>query len=337
MYKNCTIAAVVPAFNEEKLIGRVIETMPGFVDRIVVVDDCSEDRTGEIVEKLAATDAGRVVLLRHESNQGVGAAIASGYKWALANDVAVAVVMAGDAQMDPADLPALLDPIVEGRVDYAKGDRLTAGKSFDAIPKVRFFGNSILSLLTKIASGYWHVVDSQTGYTAINRRALHQIDWDRMYKRFGQPNHLLVMLNVHNFRVCDVPITPVYNIGEKSGIRVHRAVFSISWLLLKSFLWRMKEKYIIRDFHPLIFFYLLGALTFIAAGFFFVRLIYNWAESGDVPDMTFLAWMFSSVISLQSTFFAMWFDMEHNRHLRGDTPAGRVVSPRVGNHQDDGR
>ena len=317
MYKNQTVVVVVPAFNEKKLVGRGIETMPDFVDRIVVVDDCSTDGTVRVVEGYQKDAGERIKLIRHDDNKGVGGAIASGYEWARDNDFDVAVVMAGDAQMNPRDLPDLLDPVVEGRVDYAKGDRLTGRINLDIIPKARLWGNSILSFLTKIASGYWHVVDSQSGYTAINKRALNTLVWGRMYRRYGQPNHLLVMLNVHNFRVADVQIEPVYNVGEVSGLNIKKSIVTISWLLLRSFVWRLKEKYVIRDFHPLVFFYLLGIGMTVLSIFFFGRLIVLWVQNSFVPGITFLAWMFSSIVGLQSIFFAMWFDMEYNRHLRG--------------------
>ena len=208
MYLNKTIAVVVPAYNEEKLIGRVIETMPALVDRIIVVDDCSRDSTAAIVEQYREHDPERIVLVRHALNEGVGGAIASGYMWARDHDVDIAVVMAGDAQMDPADLPALLEPVASGAVDYAKGNRLFTGEAWQLMPRTRYLGNSALSLMTKIASGYWHVADSQTGYTAINRRALATIDWTRTWKRYGQPNDLLVRLNIYSFKVRDVPVKP---------------------------------------------------------------------------------------------------------------------------------
>jgi glycosyltransferase involved in cell wall biosynthesis len=206
----------------------VIETMPEWVDHIVVVDDCSQDGTAERVRRYAGRMDGRLELICHDANQGVGGAIASGYKWCLDCEVDVAVVMTGDAQMNPGDLPALLDPVVRGEVDYTKGNRLFTGDAWNQIPKMRYLGNSMLSLLTKIASGYWHVADSQSGYTAINARALKTIDWDRMHKRYGQPNDLLVRLNVHNFRVADVPVTPVYNIGEDSDVRPLRTIPKLS-------------------------------------------------------------------------------------------------------------
>jgi glycosyltransferase involved in cell wall biosynthesis len=259
----------------------------------------------------------RLCLLRHETNQGVGGAIATGYTWCRDHGVDVAVVMAGDAQMDPADLPALLAPVMAGEVDYAKGNRLFTGDAWNQIPRVRYLGNSAMSLLTKIASGYWHVADSQCGYTVINREALRAIDWDAMYKRYGQPNDLLVRLNVHSFRVRDVPVTPVYNIGEKSGIKPLRMIPKLSWLLLKLFLYRMWQKYVIRDFHPLLFFYGLSFLLLAASVSLGLRVFYRWLILGEnIPPINALAWMSGTIAGLQSLFFAMWFDMEYNRDLR---------------------
>jgi hypothetical protein len=200
-------------------------------------------------------------------------------------------------------------------VDYAKGNRLFHVHAH-RIPRVRFFGNAVLSLLTKIASGYWHIVDSQCGYAAINKRALHSIDWDQMYKRYGQPNDILVLLNVHNMRVRDVEVEPLYNIGERSGFRSHRVIFQITGLLLRRFLWRLKEKYILRDFHPLVLFYSLAFLFGIMTIGFIVRLVLLWSTSGSAPELSAIATMFCFSTTLQSLFFAMWMDMEVNKSLR---------------------
>lgn len=315
MYKNKSIAVVIPCYNEETQISRVIKTMPDYVDKMIVVDDCSKDKTSEIVENQNKNNE-KIVLIKHEKNQGVGGAIANGYKWARNNNIDVAVVMAGDGQMDPKDLFAILDPVVNGKADYSKGNRLFTGEAYKKIPKTRYFGNSALSMLTKIASGYWHIADSQTGYTAISQKALKLVNWDNMYKRYGQPNDLLVMLNVLNIRVKDVPISPIYNVGEKSGIKIHKVIFTISWLLLKRFLWRLKEKYIIRDFHPLVFFYLFGVTFGVSTLLLFMRLVIKWINVGYVPPMTALALMFSFMSSALFTLFAMWFDMEANKDLR---------------------
>ena len=315
MYQNKSVCVVVPAYNESRQIRGVLSAMPEFVDRIVVIDDASQDDT---VSKVEACQKGnqKIILIRHAKNQGVGGAIASGYEWAREQDFDTAVVMAGDGQMNPEDLPALLEPVISGRVDYAKGNRLVSGEAYRKIPKIRYFGNAFLSLMSKIASGYWHAADFQCGYTVIGRNALHTIEWHKMYKRFGMPNDLLVRLNVYNFRVSDIPIQPVYNVGERSDIRISRIIFTISWLLVKMFFWRMKEKYIIRDFHPLIFFYALGGMFAIITILLFARIFYFWICAGHIPPINALAAMFSFMSSSMFSLFAMWFDMEANKNLK---------------------
>lgn len=316
MYRSKSICVVIPAYNEEKQIGNVITSLPDWVDHIVVVNDASKDRTSQVVRQLHTIDP-RVFLIQLDINQGCGGALASGYQWACDNACDIAVRMDGDGQMDPAELPSLLDPVVEGRADYTKGNRLFTGEAFKRIPKVRYFGNAFLSLLTKIASGYWHVADFQSGYTAINKRALQTIAWDEMYKRYGQPNDLLVRLNVYNFRVSDVPVEPVYNIGEKSGMKISRVIFTLSWLLVKLFFWRMKEKYIIRDFHPLIFFYALGGFFALSTVTLAARVLFFRFSLGYFPPTSSLASFFAFMSASLFTLFAMWFDMEANKDLKG--------------------
>ncbi|MGA1867803.1 MAG: glycosyltransferase family 2 protein [bacterium] len=316
MYKQKSVGVVIPAYNEEKLIGRVIETIPEFIDKIIVVNDQSTDQTKNVVLGYQRDCAARLIYIEHALNEGVGGSIATGYKWCRDNTIDIAVVMAGDGQMDPGDLPDLLDPLIDDKADYTKGNRLFTGKAWQLIPKIRYLGNSALSLLTKIASGYWNVADSQSGYTAINRRALETIDWDCMYKRYGQPNDLLVRLNIYNFRVRDIPIKPIYNIGEKSGIKPIRLIPKLLWLLSKLFLYRMIQKYVIRDFHPLIFFYFMGITLFIPGVAFGVYLVIHRIFLGRVSPTSALFAVFLFVSGLQSIFFAMWFDMEHNRESR---------------------
>jgi glycosyltransferase involved in cell wall biosynthesis len=315
MYKDKTLCVVIPAFNESNQISGVIETMPDYVDHIVIVDDASTDEMAAVVALHQGRDS-RIMLLRHDVNQGCGGALATGYVWARDNRMDIVVRMDGDGQMNPDDLPALLDPVANEMADYAKGNRLVTGEAYQKIPKIRYFGNAFLSLLTKIASGYWHVADFQSGYTAMNKTVLHNIDWNRMYRRFGQPNDLMVRLNVYNFRVADVPVEPVYHVGEKSGIRIRKVIFSISWLLIKMFLWRMKEKYIIRDFHPLIFFYVFGAFFGVITMLLSARLVYSKLMIGFFPHTSSLAAMFSFMSASLFTLFAMWFDMEANKELK---------------------
>jgi glycosyltransferase involved in cell wall biosynthesis len=316
MLQQKRIGVVVPAYNEEKLIRQVLDTVPSFVDCVFVVDDFSTDQTVEIVKGCLQKAPHRYFLIRHTENRGVGGAIVTGYKRAMDEKIDVVAVMAGDAQMDPADLHRIVLPIVHGEADYVKGNRLFRGESWRMIPHYRYLGNSVLSLLTKIASGYWHVADSQSGYTAISLTAIRSLDLDQIYQRYGMPNDLLIKLNISNFRVRDISVRPVYNIGEKSGIRLWRVIPAISWLLLKGFFHRMLQKYVIRDFHPLVFFYFLGiCLTPLGVSLglylFVVRLL---GQGVTATSALFAAFLIIS--GLQSLFFAMWFDMEYNRHLK---------------------
>ena len=182
MFEGKRVGVVVPAFDEEALIAATLGGIPPLVDRIIVVDDGSADRTAECAR--GARDP-RVEVLSHEKRSGVGAAILTGYRAALADGVDVVAVMNGDNQMDPDDLPTLVEPVARGEVDYAKANRLFTGQAWELIPRSRYLGNAVLSLLTKIASGYWHVADSQAGYTAISLDTLERLDLDRVYTRYG--------------------------------------------------------------------------------------------------------------------------------------------------------
>jgi hypothetical protein len=224
--------------------------------------------------------------------------------------------MAGDGQMDPTDLGRVIEPVVCGEADYVKGNRLFRGESWQMIPHYRYLGNAVLSLLTKIASGYWHIADSQSGYTAVSRIALERLDLDQIYRHYGMPNDILVKLNVGNFRVRDVSVRPVYNIGESSGISLRKVVPRISWLLLRGFCRRLIEKYVLRDFHPLVFFYCMGLLLFPAGTLFGLYLVMYRLLAGPVATTSALFAAFLMISGLQSLFFAMWFDMDYNRHLK---------------------
>ena len=308
------VAVVVPAHDEEKLIAETIRSIPEFVDRVIVVDDASRDGTVAAVQGVGDP---RVELVEHERNLGVGAAIITGYKRARDERIDVTAVMAADAQMDPSDLETLVAPVARREVDYAKANRLFTGRAWEIIPRYRYLGNAFLSLMTKIASGYWHVADSQSGYTAISLEMLDLIDLDRIYPRYGFPNDMLVHLNVWNARVRDYPSRPIYGVGERSGIRLRKVVPTISWLLLKGFFWRMREKYIIRDFHPLVFFYLLGfVMGFLGLGLgiaeVVLRILGNHITAATVVLVALLL-----IFGSQFTLFAMWFDMESNKDLGG--------------------
>jgi len=365
MLNNKTIAVVVPCYNEEKQIGMVIDTMPEFVDKIIVVNDLSKDDTTGIVKQYFKKypevfiparnyentgtlnniymtaervidqrnkdeikfftphqvindnpENDRVILIDHLENGGVGAAIATGYKWCKDYAIQCTAVMAGDGQMDPAELESICRPVIDEEIDYVKGNRLIHRSSWFVIPRTRFFGNSILSILTKIASGYWHVSDTQTGYTAISRKALNAIKISDIYKRYGMPNDMLVKLNIAFCTLKEIEIKPVYNIGEKSKMKVTKVIIPIMWLLFKSFFKRMWIKYLFRDFHPLFLLYHMGILLLLLAIPFLVDILLNAFQIGEAtPFQTMIIFIFLIISGSQSLFFAMWMDIQDNQRL----------------------
>lgn len=258
MFNGAVVAAVVPAYKEEAMISTVIETMPEFVDHIVIVDDCSPDRTSEVVNEIASP---RVTLIRHEVNQGVGGAIITGHRAAMDLGADVNVVMAGDAQMDPAHLPALLEPVTEGGYGFAKANRFFAPESFEGMPRHRVFGNIVLSFMTKLASGYWHLFDPQNGYTAVRTSVLRNIPLDHVAKRYSFENDLLIHLNIQQVSAVDVPVPAVYG-DEVSSIRLSKVVPELLDLLFRGFWRRVWYRYVLWSFSPIALLLFTGLLLF---------------------------------------------------------------------------
>ncbi len=364
MINGKTICVVVPAYNEEEQILKVVDTMPAFVDRIVVVNDLSKDRTLEILlSRQAAMEPvpslvhpaipevmqggldynradrlldlilqkqsddhikrevmgqpnQRLVVINHLQNGGVGAAIASGYLWAREHHLDCTAVMAGDGQMDPAELIRICEPVVNNGIDYVKGNRLRHPAALQVVPKTRMFGNSVLSILTKIASGYWKVSDTQTGYTAIGLAALKSIQLNDIYPRYGMPNDMLVKLNVQNCTLKEVVIKPVYGIGEQSKMKVHKVIPKISFLLLRGFWHRIVYKYLIREFHPLFLLYITGCASLVVAIAYLTKITYLWiTHLREINELTILAFLFTFLFGFQSLLFAMWMDIQDNEKL----------------------
>jgi glycosyltransferase involved in cell wall biosynthesis len=232
MFSGRRIVVVVPAFNEAQKIARTVRSIPGFADHVIVVDDCSTDGTARIARR---SQRRGLEVLSHPRNCGVGAAIATGYARARALGADVTAVMAGDSQMDPADLAALVGAVVSGRADYAKGNRFAWPGVYRVMPLPRLVGNYVLSHLTRLASGYTHLFDSQCGYTAANRRALEAIAAGPMFPRYGYPNDLLVRLAAAGAQAVDVPVRPVYGPTWRSGIRISRVMVPLGLLLMRAF------------------------------------------------------------------------------------------------------
>lgn len=364
MLKGKTIAVTVPAYNEETQIGLVIEGMPDFVDRIVVVNDGSKDNTAEIVKGYIARDqtscikiskasignnmkqtlynraelalreirakeeawypqheifndneTDRIVLIT-EVNSGVGSAIAVGYKWCRDHGIDCTAVMAGDGQMDPSELEKIVLPVVEGGIDYVKGNRLSHPAAKMIIPQIRYFGNNILSLLTKIASGYWSVSDTQTGYTAISLRALNKIDLYAIYHTYGCPNDILVKLNIAGCTLLEIPIKPVYDVGEKSKMKILKVIPRLSWLLVCCFFRRLWHKYLVDSFHPLFLMYSVGLLMALLDIPVFAKLVRDvLIKGGSVPVGWYITFLLLTLFSFLCISFGMWMDMQDNAKL----------------------
>lgn len=219
MLEGRRIAVVIPAYNEERWIERTVRTMPAFVDAILVVDDASRDAT--IHEAERAGDP-RLSILRHAENRGVGAAIVTGYQTARRGHDVIAV-MAGDGQMHPDDLQAVVAPVAHGEADYVKGDRLAHPDVWRAMPPQRLIGTRVLGWLTGRAAGLPRVSDAQCGYTAISSRATYAIDLDGLWQRYGYCNDLIGAIAEAGLRFREVAVRPIYR-GEASGIRPWHAL-----------------------------------------------------------------------------------------------------------------
>lgn len=346
MYQNHTVGVVIPAYNEEGFIGSVITDIPDYVDRIYVIDDCSTDGTwdeitsiaqkevnndGEYIEDQASTEneplatdggtlanraiihdpIGRVLPIEHLSNLGAGGAIKTGYLAALQDKTDIVATIDGDGQMDLDQLPRLLDPIANGKADYAKANRLLYHEYREGMSGWRFFGNSILTFLTKIASGYWKMMDPQNGYTAISYRALDNIGIESMYEYYGYCNDLLVKLNAKGLRVADVAIPAHYG-EEESSIQYTEYIRKVSLMLLRNFLWRLKVRYFVLDFHPLGLFYIFGAITavFGITGMGWSTIGYLFLDEDLFVRMALSTLMF--LMGSMFLMFAMLFDMQAN-------------------------
>ncbi len=363
MLKGKTVAVVVPAYNEEKQIGIVLDTMPQLVDRIIVVNDCSTDRTSEVVKKYIENDTtdsieifknsttiqptffnkaeiielemdqeeeskyprhiiynnnskDRIVLINNLENSKVGGAISVGYKWSKEHCIDCTAVMAGDAQMDPDELESICFPIINGEAMYTKGNRLSHRAAKRLIPAKRRIGNSILSALTKIASGYWRISDTQTGYTAISLEGLKRIAIYDIWRGYGMPNDMLIKLNIAKCKIKEIPIKPVYSVGEQSKMKIWKIIPTVSALLIKGFLERIIKKYCINDFHPVFLFYLIGILSFVSSIYFLVIIMHALMTHSLVTNGTYQGFGILVFTTLLMLGFAMWFDMYDNDSLQ---------------------
>lgn len=314
MYREKKIALVIPAYNEARLIKPTLEAVPDLVDRIYVVNDASTDATATIVEELSQHDS-RIALISHEKNCGPGKGIITGYKKSAAEGYDIAVVVGGDNQMPLDQMPHFLDPLIDGEADYTKGNRfIFLPDTLQKMPKTRLLGNIIITGLTKISSGYYKIMDVVDGYTAITKRVIDLINWDKAWKGYGYPMDFLIRLNAYGFKVKDIPRSSIYLKGERqSQIKGLRYALKVAPMLLRGFFWRLITKYIYRDFHPLVFFYFAGIALFpfgILYGFY---LVYQQLAGIGVSGPRAILCALSLIMGLQFLLFAMLFDMQESQ------------------------
>lgn len=317
MYKNLKVFLVIPAYNEEKLIAPTLKGVPDFIDKIIVIDDASTDATPDIVKNLPDR---RIELIKHEKNKGCGGSVITGYKKSAKEGADVVVVVGGDNQFPQDEMHNFVEPFVNAEggesMLYAKGNRFITSSLKD-MPRIRLLGNAILTFLTKFASGYWKIFDSNDGYTAISRKVIEIIDWERAWNGYGYNGDFLTRMNVHNVKVMDIPRTAIYLEGERqSQIKIGRYILRTVPLLIRDFFYRMKEEYVLRDFNPMVLFYLLSFILlpmglFLGLGIMWQRLF---------NDYISFNWIMLCVLFLitgfQSFFFGIWLDMEANKDLQ---------------------
>ena len=287
LYRDKKVCVIVRAFNEERLIGRVIETMPAFVDWIVIVDDCSKDSTIQVAK---SSNDPRVIVIAQEVNTGAGGATVSGHAKALELGADIHVVIDGDNQMDTSVMPRLMDPLIDEGYGFSKANRFFSSSSYEGMPRHRVFGNMVLTLLTKVSSGYWNTIDPQNGYTAMTRATAQSIPWARVAQRYEFENDQLIWLNIANTRIIDVPIEAIYG-DEVSGIRLHIVVPRILGTLFKGFWRRMWLKHMLWSFSPVALFFLTGSVLFT---FGIIVGIWDVAVAASAPGtVTTGSWLFS--------------------------------------------
>ena len=312
MIEDKKIAVVMPAYNEELLIEKSIDSVPSEVSKIIVINDLSKDRTKEIVENKIKGNQ-KIVLINNKKNYGVGYSIVEGYKKAYDLDCDIAVVMPGDAQALPEDFYNLIDPVVKGSVDYTKGNRLKYKGVSNIMPKHRFFGNTLLTLLTKFASGYYHIMDPQMGYTALNLRIFPYLELTKLIKRYGYPGHLLYILNLSDAKVSDVEVKPHYG-EEKSGIKLLTFIPKLIYLLIKLFFSRVFKKLILENLSPAGISYLFSFLMlFVGVPLLSQRAISKYLNSGYIPELTFIALTSFIILFFIFFLFGVLFDVQENK------------------------
>lgn len=326
MISGRRVAVVIPAFRVERQISGVLERVPPFVDDIFVVDDASPDGTAAAVG--ASKDA-RVRLLKHSKNSGVGGAMATGMAAALGSGADLIVKCDGDGQMDPGEIAPLLEPLLEGRAEYAKGSRFHRLEDLTAMPRVRLGGNVALTFLTKLASGYWHVLDPQNGFLAIEAATLRRLPLHRLARGYFFENDMLIRLNALEARVADVPFPSRYG-EETSALSPARAALEFPVRLVAGFFRRVFWRYVFYDVSPVAVFFFFGLLLFLFGGFFGAyHWIVNAAQQRATPTGTVILAAVPFILGFQLLLQALVLDVQNSPRALPGRPGASLAADRL--------
>jgi glycosyltransferase involved in cell wall biosynthesis len=307
-FEKYCIAAVIPCYRVEREIPSVLQTIPSYIKHIIVVDDASPDSTADLVAAFAKHDD-RILLIRHPSNQGVGGAMVTGYRKALELDTQIVAKVDGDGQMGMDHLPKLLQPLIDGKADYTKGNRFRDFKSLQKMPFIRRVGNMGLAFLAKAATGYWHTFDPTNGYNAIRSEVLAELPLDKVDRTYYFETSMLANLYLIGAVTKDVPMPARYQ-GEVSSLLVHRILFEFPPKLLSTFLRRLVLKNFIYDF-SMGSIYLLTSLPLLTFGLTFG--IYKWIQYASIgvpaPTGTVMLATLSVLLGIQLLLSAIEIDL----------------------------
>jgi len=307
MFKNHQINVVIPAFNEEKKISQVIASIPDYVDHIIVINDCSEDNTGNIISEI---NNDKITYLRNDSNIGVGGSMVRGYQKALELKADIIIKIDGDGQMDPSYFPVLINNLIEEKFDYVKGNRFLAEESLTFMPRHRLLGNIVVTFMNKLATGYWNIFDPQNGFTGIVGGVLRSINLKKVHKGYFFENDMLFQLNLLEKRVKDLPIPAIYG-DEKSNLSPIKTGSLFPFLFLNRFLVRIYQKYILRDFSPIAIFLFFGILLF---GWGFSFGLFVWIKNAILgvftPTGTIMLSLLPLILGFQLILQAIVLDIQ---------------------------
>ena len=307
-FMEFNIAAVIPAYGVERDIQSVLGGLPAYIKHIIVVNDASPDSSGERMAAAAKEDK-RIILITHTQNQGVGGAMASGYRKALELGAQIIIKLDGDGQMDPAHIPAFLTPLIQGRADYVKGNRFRDFQSLQQMPIVRRVGNLGLSFLAKAATGYWGIFDPTNGYLAIRAEILSQLPLDKIDRRYYFETSMLANLYLLDALVMDVPIPARYR-NETSNLSIRRTLIEFPLKLLTTFLKRILLKYYIYDFSMMSLYLMVGIPLLLFGGIFGITKWIEYASQNiPAPTGTVMLPTLSVILGIQILLSAIEIDM----------------------------